>query len=314
MTPLPQNEESPRTDLPVLVTAFNRVDTLTEVIAGVRRVRPPRLYLAVDGPRPDRPGEDRQVAAVQDFLDGAVDWDCEVKRLYRDHNLGCAGAVSGAVSWFFEQEERGVVLEDDCLPDPSFFGFCEELLDRYADDPQVMHISGCCLADFDDRGETYFFSLYPQVWGWATWRDRWREFSLDRPDFQDEVEGVLSRFASREERDYWRRVLGRTFSGEIDSWAYPWAYSIWRSGGIATYPTLSLVKNIGFGNDATHTKAWKDFRGVADWPLESVDSVEHPTSFEIDRVRDAEVFRQSYRKPAVPIRALKALSRMLRNR
>lgn len=305
----------PRTELPVLMVAFNRLDTLQRVLEAVRLVQPPRLYLATDGARMNRPGEAEQVVKVRAFLETSIDWDCDVQTLHRNANLGCALAISGAVNWFFEHEDRGVILEDDCLPDPSFFKYASLLLDRYAKVPRIMHISGTSQVDFPPGLPSYFFSNYPQVWGWATWRDRWEHHSLAPPNsFNQELEQTLEIFGSKAERQYWSQLLKFYYAGGIDTWDYAWAYSIWRRGGLSTYPTVSMVKNIGFDADATHTKWWKDYRGIADRPLETLDDIVHPASREVDRQLDYRVFQGSYAKPPLPIRVSRSAARLLRHR
>ncbi len=291
--------------------AFNRLDTVKRVLPAVREARPARLYLACDGPRPGRVGEDLKVQQVRSFMTDGIDWDCEVKTLFRSENLGCARAVSGAVNWFFEHEESGIILEDDCLPDPSFFTYCDELLDRYRDEGQVMHISGCSLVDFEDTHESYFFSHYPQVWGWATWREAWAAFSLDEPNLASEIDTTLSCLPTVEQREYSKALIERAFSGDIDTWDYCWAYAILKHSGMSIHPTLSLVRNIGFGKDATHTKSWKDYRGIGDRSLQSIESITHPSTVEVNHARDSWVYSQSYKNPSVPVKALKVLRHLL---
>lgn len=270
------------------------------------------MYLACDGPRPDNPQDREDVASVRRFLLDSIDWNCETHTLFQTQNLGCGLAIGTALDWFFEHEEAGIVLEDDCLPDPAFFGFCDRLLDRYADDPQVMHISGACLVDFEAPEPSYFFSNYPQVWGWASWRNRWQQHDIHRRGSERDLREIIDVFLTEDEREYWKRVLTRYWAGEIDTWDYGWASSIWRRGGLSVYPTTSLVKNIGFSQEATHTKAWKDYRGISDRPLGSLDRIAHPAIRRLDRRRDLKVFYDSYAKPPAPVRVFKSLARLLR--
>ena len=155
----------------------------------VRKAQPPRLYVAADGPRTDRPDERALAEATRSLVVDNIDWDCEVKTLFREKNLGLKNAVSSAIDWFFEHEEQGIILEDDCLADPSFFGFCEELLDRYRDDDRVMHIGGNCFLPELEMEDSYFFSRFPHIWGWATWRDAWEHWSSDQPRLRVGVRG-----------------------------------------------------------------------------------------------------------------------------
>ena len=159
----------------VLFLIYKRLDTARRVFEVIRVARPPRLYVASDGPRESKEGEAEKVQAVRDYVMSHIDWDCEVKTLFREKNLGCKYAVSGAISWFFENEEMGIILEDDCLPSMSFFWFCEELLDKYKDDERIVNITGCNFQQGrNNTGYSYYFSIYSHIWGWAGWRSSWR--------------------------------------------------------------------------------------------------------------------------------------------
>ena len=156
-------------DTPVLFLVFNRSDTATQVFEKIRQVRPSRLYVAGDGPR-EGYNEEEKVAKAREIAT-RVDWPCEVKTLFRDKNLGCAHGCSNAISWFFQHEEKGIILEDDCVPHLDFFTFCENLLDRYAEDERVTVVSGNNFQKGKWRGDaSYYFSKFPHIWGWATWR------------------------------------------------------------------------------------------------------------------------------------------------
>lgn len=296
---------------PVLLTLFSRPDTTLRVLEEIRRVRPERLYLACDGARPDRPEEAELVTEVREKVLAGVDWDCEVATSFQDQNLGCQKALSTAVSWFFEHEEAGVILEDDCLPGAGFFRFCDQLLDRYADDDRVMHISGASLVDFGARPDSYFFSRYPLVWGWASWRSAWEEFSLEPPN-PGEIARVVNGFHSPEEREYWQALLEGFYRGEIDTWDYAWATSMWRRDGVAVSPTVNLISNIGFGEGSTHTKAWKDYRGLGNRPRQELTGLVPPESDDVDIELDEKLFRGAYRREAAPIVAAKLLRRFVR--
>lgn len=237
---------------PLLFLVFNRPETTARVFEAIRRARPPRLYVAADGPRPHREGEAelcRQTRAIAT----AVDWPCEVKTLFREKNLGCGRAVAGAVSWFFEQEPEGVILEDDVLPHPDFFCFCDALLERYRDDARIMHISGDNFQLGLRRGAaSYYFSTFTHVWGWASWARAWKHFDLSLPGLTGFVrEGLPGLIAESEGREHVRRELLRTRAGELDTWDYPWSYAILRQGGLCAMPNHNLVSNIGFGG-GTH--------------------------------------------------------------
>lgn len=240
---------------PILFLVFNRPEQTARVFDEIRRARPARLYVAADGPRADRDEADACAAVRQ--IATAVDWPCTVQRLFRDANLGCKHAVADAIDWFFEQEEAGIILEDDCLPDPSFFDFCDSLLGLYRDDMRVMSICGSNSLPPETLPSTdYFFSRHCRVWGWATWRRAWALYDRDMaawPECRRErlLRGVAA--GDYQFEAYWTEVLDRTHAGEVDTWDYQWMFSCWANSGLAIRPVVNLVSNLGFGPDATHT-------------------------------------------------------------
>jgi hypothetical protein len=289
---------------PVLLLIIRRPDLTARVFERIREARPPRLYVAADGPREGRRSERSDAEATRRLVLDGIDWDCEVRTLFRDENLGVRRAVDSAITWFFENEEQGIILEDDCLADRCFFDYCEQLLDRYRDDERVMHIGGNCFLRAPDLEASYFFSTYPHIWGWATWRDAWAHFSPTSPDFEAEFEQIQPAFSTPEQAAYWHDTLSRYLGGEFDTWDYGWAFSIWRAGGLATYPAANLVRNLGFGAAAANTKAWKDYKGLGRLPLQSIDEIRHPESVTRNPALDAENFEVVYDRPPLPRRAL----------
>jgi len=241
---------------PVLFMMFNRLEAARQVFSVIRQARPARLYIAADGPRMERAGEDRQVRAVRDYVMGHIDWPCDVKTLFRDKNLGCKYAVSEAISWFFENEEMGIILEDDCLPEPSFFPFCEELLVRFRDNERVFMISGRNdLGTWKQDQYSYFFTT-GSIWGWATWRRAWRHFDFELKSWTDEgTQYNIKEFSQKAPYVVERIVNGcrNVLAGNIDTWDYQWAFTRITRGALGVIPAMNLVSNIGFGKDATHT-------------------------------------------------------------
>jgi len=298
---------------PVLLLVFNRLDTTVKVLEELRKVRPAKVYIAADGPRPNKPGESELVREVRNATVSSIDWDCQIDTLFRDENLGCKFAVSGALSWFFENEESGIILEDDCLPSPDFFRFCDEMLDRYADDEQVMHVSGSSLADLGPQSASYFFSRYPMIWGWATWSRAWSRFSLDRPVPQT-FEHILGDLTTQWQRDYWRRVLNHFYAGEIDTWDYAWVSSIWQQGGLTISPTRNLISNIGFGRNSTHTGGWRDYRGLGNRSIEPLGEIVPPASEELNDSLDEKLFMDLFWDPPAPIKAMKLIRHLALSR
>jgi len=240
---------------PVLLLAFNRPDQTRLVLDAIRLAHPARLFFAVDGPRHSRADEAKRVEAVQ-ALAQDVDWPCDVRTRFRDSNLGCKVAVSQAITWFFEQVEEGIILEDDCVAHPSFFPFAAELLERFRHDQRVFMISGDNFQSGRTRTEySYYYSRYTHIWGWATWRRAWALYDHGMEHWPEIRDGdwLHDILGTREAADYWRRIFDDTYRERNMSWAYRWTYAAWLHGGLTVLPNVNLVSNIGFGEGATHT-------------------------------------------------------------
>jgi hypothetical protein len=242
-------------ETPVLFVFFRRPDTAIRVFREIRKARPKKLFLAADGPRVNIPGEDQICAKTRLEIESLIDWDCEVTKLYREHNLGCQEAVSLAINWFFSQVEEGIILEDDTLPTQSFFRFASAMLERYRNTSQVMHISGNNFQGGRIRGDgAYYFSRFAHSWGWGTWRRAWDTYDKNM-DSLDEEWGSIEQENSelRGWCDFWKSNLLKVRRGEINTWDYQWHYSIRKNRGLCVIPNKNLVKNIGVNRNATHT-------------------------------------------------------------
>jgi len=257
----------------ILFLVFRRPDTTQRVFNAIRSARPKRLYLAADGPRPDRVGEEASCSEVREIISN-VDWPCEIKLLFREANLGCRVGVSTAIDWFFDNEEEGIILEDDCLPDQSYFLFCEDLLERYREDNQVMVISGDYFHGVSHKPEySYFFSRYNHCWGWASWRRAWQYYDRDMsqwPGLRDTDWLICVGDGHSDFEKYWKNIFDLAHAGKIDSWAYRWRFSCWLREGLTALPSINLVKNIGFGQNATHTKSDDDRAWIGRIPLDAI--------------------------------------------
>jgi hypothetical protein len=240
---------------PILFLIFNRPQLTAKVFEAIRGAKPEKLYVAADGPRPEKVGEWTLCAETRAVL-RRVDWDCEVKTLFRDENLGCGRAVSEAITWFFQEEQEGVILEDDCLPDASFFPFCREMLTRFRDTQEVGSISGDnFLPPSLHSLQPYHFSKYAQIWGWATWRRFWQQYDFRLGGELSEWEELIRKLNPIENHArYWIEIFKALRSGLIDTWDYQVMFSAWRSNLIHIYPSKNLILNLGYGVDATHTR------------------------------------------------------------
>lgn len=281
---------------PVLFLVFNRPDTTRMVFDAIRLAKPSRLYVAVDGARSDRPGEAEKVDQVKRIV-RAVDWPCVVKKLYRDSNKGCKHAVSEAISWFFENEEMGIILEDDCLPDPTFFAFCDTLLERYRHDDRIMAICGTNLANTDQIKDSYYFSGVPHIWGWASWSRVWQEYDVEMSDL-DEVcnsDAAKSHFP-KHIWQYWKGFFRDVKGGLVNTWDVQFSYLAIKSGRLSVFPRRNLISNIGFRADATHTTGDSLLANRVVYPMES--SLNHPVVFQTNLIAMRE--RQRVEAMGVP--------------
>ena len=254
---------------PVAFIIFNRPETTRRVFAEIAKARPPKLLIIADGPRADHPDDAEKCAAVRAIID-AVDWDCKVLTNYSDVNLGCKRRVSSGLNWVFDTVEEAIILEDDCLPHPTFFRFCEELLEKYRDDKRIAMISGDNFQFGRKRTEySYYFSRYPHIWGWASWRRAWENYDVDLklwPEIRDGVwlEDLLG---AKKSVWYWKNRFENAYQGNIDSWDYQWTFSCWTQNALTVLPNVNLVSNIGFDMKAVHTKVKNKLAEIETEPM-----------------------------------------------
>lgn len=302
----------------VLFLVFNRPDTTRQVFETIKSAQPPRLYVAADGPRTDRDGEREKCEIVRQIAT-AVSWPCELNTLFRDDNLGCKIGVSEGINWFFENEEEGIILEDDVLPLPSFFQYCDELLERYRHNDRVGAISGCNLVSkrFMPK-DSYFFSRYNHVWGWATWRRAWKLYDVNMQAWpQWREQGGLASISDGNQlfERQWRDAFDLAFLGGIDTWDYQWTFTCWLHGMITALPAHNQTRNIGFGPDALHTTG-----NTPDYIKESIPELlpfplRHPADIERKSKTDALIDRRAFgmtRKRQIKLKIKQGLRRLLK--
>lgn len=243
-------------NVPILYVIFNRPDHTRQSFEAIRAAKPARLYIAADGPRDHKPEDKDRVGKVREIV-SQVDWDCELKTLFRDENVGAGRGVSEAISWMFETEEMGIILEDDCVPTDSFFRFCKDLLQRYAHDTRVMHIAGTNHhPEFRrDPDYSYYFSYYGHMWGWATWKRAWAHYDIKLTHHREIIEkGLLyDVFGNQLATKYFVKKVRDALAAKVDAWDYQWDFIRMMQSGMTIVPHTNLVKNIGFGEEATHT-------------------------------------------------------------
>jgi len=242
-------------DVPILFLVFNRPETTKKVFERIREIKPKHLFVAADGHREGKEGEKEKCEEVRNLIINGIDWPCEVKRLFRDNNLGCGPAVSEAITWFFEHVEEGIILEDDILPSYSFFEFAKALLKLYRYDESVWHIGGNSYNP-NKMKTPYYFSAYPHIWGWATWRRAWNQYRyhLNDIDHKKFFANVRELFLTESERKFWIDFYGDYFKLHMKpTWDYQWTCRMWYNKGLAILPHENLITNLGFTDDATHT-------------------------------------------------------------
>ena len=257
---------------PVVFMIFNRPETTERVFAAIREARP------------------RQLAA-RAIID-RVDWRCEVLKNYSEANLGCKKRVSSGLDWAFGEVEEAIILEDDCLPNRSFFAFCAELLARYRHDERVMNIGGTNFQHGISRGEgSYYFSYLNHIWGWASWRRAWQHYDVSMTTFprflhSDQIGNTVP---VKRMQQFWLECFDKVYRNKIDTWDYQWTYAMWRQNGLAIIPNVNMVSNIGFGQGATHTHDADNLFALV--PTRSMDVLQHPSSVVPDIAADRSTFR-----------------------
>jgi len=241
--------------------------------------------VSADGPRENKPGEKEKCLAARKIID-RIDWECEVYKKYSDANLGCKIGISSGIDWFFKNVEQGIILEDDCLPSQSFFWFCEELLNKYKNNEKIMMISGDNFQNGRQRGDgSYYFSKFSHIWGWATWRRAWEHYSVNMegyPKFKQDKK-INAIWSKEYIRKYWLDTFDQAYENKIDTWDYQWAFSIWKMDGLCVIPNYNLISNIGFRDDATHTKSASK---LANQKIQSMDIIKHPSKIEQNKKAD----------------------------
>jgi len=263
---------------PVVLIFFKRLSAL-KVLDGIRTYAPEHLFLIADGGRTEE--EHEQCLKVRQAVEEAIDWPCEIHKLYSETNLGCRIGIPGGLDTVFAQVDSAIILEDDCVPAASFFPYCEEMLKRYATDSRIWTICGSNFfpASAYFSNHSYLFSGYPETWGWATWKRAWSRYDKDISLWpKAKLEGILGVFfPTSEEREYWESIFQKVFDHTTfsDPWDYQWLFLSWCNNALSVVPMENLISNIGFNSEATHT--FDQTSALANVPLGELHSpLEHP--------------------------------------
>ncbi|MBF0545913.1 MAG: nucleotide-diphospho-sugar transferase [Candidatus Riflebacteria bacterium] len=281
--------------VPVLLMVFNRLETSRVVFEEIKKARPEKLYVACDGPRKERIGESEKVCTVREYIIKNIDWPCSVQTLFRNENLGCKTAVSGAISWFFENEEKGIILEDDTVPNQSFFNFCAELLEKYEDDHQIWHIGGINFHNGKIWGDgSYYLSAFAHIWGWASWRRAWSKYraEVSKEDIVSALDFLgLLRMPQRT-IEYFAEKFEMTRQGKINTWDYQWNIAMWKHQKFAILPNVNLVTNIGYGMaEATHTSQTNEIAFLAN---HEIPKLVHPVKLKHQKLADRQISKKYF--------------------
>ena len=269
-------------DTAVAFCVFNRLETTARVLSEIRKAKPPRLYIIADGPRPDHKEDKPKVEAVRRFIEENIDWECSVYKNYSEDNLGCGRRMPSGLDWVFETEEEAIVLEDDCVPLPSFFQYCQEMLEHYRYREEILMISGNNpYSGYYDSQEDYFFTKVPFVWGWATWRRAWKLYDFDLESLPDHRrDSVFKEVFPR--MSYWVYMaqFETLYKHQYDAWDYQLLYAGVLHHKLNIAPAQGLVKNIGLGEESTHTGE------MPDWMNQDTSEISFPISFREEVVWD----------------------------
>jgi hypothetical protein len=282
--------------IPVGFFIFNRPHLTERVFQAIAGVRPKKLLVVADGPR--FPEEKEKCMQAREIVLSGMNWDCEVITNFSETNLGCKRRISTGLDWVFSQVPEAIILEDDCLPAPSFFDFCQTLLNRYRDDERIMMISGDKFQkNVPTDSASYYFSKYVHIWGWASWRRAWKHYDVEMRNWPEyKASGNLrSLCPDPDEQRYWGGLFDMTFEGKMDSWAYQWCYACWSQNGLTILPKSNLVSNIGFGAGATHLTG-HDQRAAL--PTQDIWEIKHPPFVARDEKADQNFFEYFLRDRA----------------
>ena len=259
-------------DTPVVLIVFNRPETTERVFSSIRNARPSRLLVVADGPRKHSPTDHALCAKVRQIVE-QVDWPCEVSRNYSETNRGCKHGPASGISWAFEQVDEAIILEDDCLPHPDFFSYCQDMLARYRDDDRVMTVCGTnLLGKWRESVQGYHFSSYDIVWGWASWSRAWKHYDITMKSWGDPDARTLFKESLPDQGHYrlWAKGFQQVFDNRLDAWDYQWTFARLLRHGLAVVPSVNLISNIGFSPAATHTKLFdQGMTNLATYPLAS---------------------------------------------
>jgi hypothetical protein len=296
---------------PVVLIVFNRPEHTRQLLEVLKQVKPSKLHIIADGPRTDHPSDILLCQEVKNLIESQVNWPCEIKKNYSEKNLGCKIRISSGLDWVFSTEERAIILEDDCIPDISFFKFCDELLEKYKNHSEISHIGGNnFLFNRLKIDDSYYFSRYTHVWGWATWQRAWQNYDVTLKQWpQIKKEQTLEKILGKQQAKFWSEKFDGVYNGQDDTWDHQWTFSSMINQKLAIVPKVNLITNIGFGKNSTHTLFHSKF---ANMKRESLNfPLKHPTVIQRNLKADTLVAKSNY-NPFLFVKYVKKILKYLR--
>jgi hypothetical protein len=301
-------------ETPVALFIFNRSDTTTKVFAAIRQAQPAKLFIVADGPRLDQPIDQEKCSEARAVVN-QIDWPCQVYKNFSEINLGCKERMFTGLNWVFEQVEEAIILEDDCLPHPSFFRFCEELLEKYRHDSRIGIISGQnSLLDYQRNTDSYYFSQIPYIWGWATWRSRWQLYDFKMSHWPEAREGkwLQDIFKENYVATSWQSTFDHNYAGFFNAWDYQLTFTSLINNWLNPTANVNLVTNIGFGEGATNTNETGSI--FADLAAQEISfPLQHPQFMVSDRTSELRVFKKKFHVP-ITLKLDRTIRRYWKNR
>lgn len=282
---------------PVVLIIFNRPELTRRVFEQIKKVRPSQLFIISDGARPSKKDEDEFVKITRKIVED-ISWSCTVKRKFEQKNLGCKISISSGLDWVFAQVDRAIILEDDCIPNSTFFYYSEELLEKYKNNEKIMHISGSNLLDALDikqikHNTSYYYSFLTSVWGWATWRRAWKLYDVTMKSWPKKGKSILqSCLPDGKSRSFIKMRFEGVYKGKIDTWDYQWTYACWENHAVSISPYCNMISNEGFNTHATHTKFETKFSSLSSTEMQF--PLIHPPAIETSVNNDMALLRAMY--------------------
>lgn len=279
---------------PIAFLIFRRPEETARVFQVIRKMKPETLFIIADGPRNS---EEKILSDNVRKVVENIDWPCKILKKYSEVNLGCNKCCTAGVNWVFDNVDKAIIIEDDCLPNESFFYFCQDLLNKYEDDARIMHISGINVNENRDNknNESYHFSSIAQLWGWASWRRAWKKYDFNMKDWpiikkENRLQNVLN---DKPAVDYFTYLFEKMYNYSFGTWDIPWTYTCMKENGLCIVPNKNLIQNIGFGQGATHSIANKGY--IGEMKLEALTfPLIHPEKIDVDKTNNEVIYKKVF--------------------